>query len=242
MDALRLEIEEKVEESGYDSNCLVTFHDITNAVSKLKPGKRDGNLGLSSDHVINACDELHIHIALLLSSLVVHGYVTDDLSFSTVLPIPKGKHLNYSDSTNYRGIALSSILGKLFDLYVLSRYESFLTTSNLQFGFKRGHSTSMCTMILKEAIDYYRTNGNDVYCTMLDATKAFDRVEYCKLIRSLLAKRLPVIIVRFLLNIYLFQATRVAWNGCNSQFIKVVNGVRQGAVLSPVLFCIYFDE
>ena len=97
-----------------------------------------------------------------------------------VLPIPKGKNLNYSDSSNYRGIALSSIFGKLFDLYVLSRYESLLTTSNLQFGFKRGHSTSMCTMVLKEAIDYYRTNGSDVYCTMLDATKAFDRVKYCK--------------------------------------------------------------
>jgi hypothetical protein len=100
----------------------------------------------------------------------------------------------------------------------------------------------MCTMVLKEAIDYYRTNGSDVYCTMLDATKAFDRVEYCKLIRSLLTKRLPVIIVRFLLNIYLFQATSVAWNGCKSSCVTVIKGVRQGAILSPVLFCIYFDE
>ena len=74
---------------------------------------------------------------------------------------------------------------------------------------------------------------------MLDATKAFDHVKYCKLIRSLLTIRLPVIIIRFLLNIYLIQATRVAWNGCNSQCVKVLNGVRQGAVLSPVLFCIY---
>jgi len=39
----------------------------------------------------------------------------------------------------------------------------------------------MCTMILKETIDYYRTNGIGVYCTMLEATKAFDRVEYSKL-------------------------------------------------------------
>jgi len=62
-----------------------------NAASKLKPGKHDGHNALSSDHVINACDELYIHIAMLLSTLVVHGYITEDLSFSTILPIPKGK-------------------------------------------------------------------------------------------------------------------------------------------------------
>ena len=33
-------------------------------------------------------------------------YITDDLSFSTIIPIPKGKHLNYSDSTNYTEVLL----------------------------------------------------------------------------------------------------------------------------------------
>jgi len=55
----------------------------------------------------------------------------------------------------------------------------------------------MCTMILKETTDYYRTNGNDVFCTMLDATKAFDRVEYCKLIRLLSIKNVPAVTIRF---------------------------------------------
>jgi Reverse transcriptase (RNA-dependent DNA polymerase) len=110
--------------------------------------------------------------------------------------IPKGKSLNYSDSTNYRGIALSSILGKIFDAYVLNRYDSLLASSNLQFGFKAGHSTSMCTMLLKETLEYYRGNNGTVYCTMLDATKAFDRVEYCKLVRLLLNKKLPAVITR----------------------------------------------
>lgn len=242
MDVLKGDIEGGVCTAGYDDNCIIRFVDIEDAVSKLKPGKHDGKSGLSSDHVKNACDELYIHIAILLSALVVHGCVTDDLAFSTILPIPKGKNLNYTDSTNYRGIALSSIVGKLFDLYVLSHYESFLTTSSLQFGFKRGHSTSMCTMVLKETIDYYRLNGNDVYCTMLDATKAFDRVEYCKLIRLLLLRKLPVVIIRFILNMYLLQYTSVAWNGSCSRPFRIRNGVRQGAVLSPVLFCIYFDE
>ena len=90
------------------------------------------------------------------------------------MPIPKGKNLNYSDSTNYRGIALSSILGKIFDAYILTRYDNLLSSSNLQFGFKAGYSTSMCSMILKETLEHYRRNGSTVYCTMLDATKAFE--------------------------------------------------------------------
>ena len=90
--------------------------------------------------------------------------------------------MNCSDSANYRGIALSSILGKIFDSYVLNRYDSMLTSLNLQFGFKAGYSTCMCSMILKETLEHYRRNKSTIYCTMLDATKAFDQVEYCKLV------------------------------------------------------------
>jgi len=72
---------------------------------------------------------------------------------------------------------------------------------------------------------------------------AFDRVEYCKLVRMLLKKNLPPAIIRILLHVYLFHFTKVAWNGtcCSCSSFHVLNGVRQGAILSPVLFCVYFD-
>jgi hypothetical protein len=219
----------------------MTVKDVVEAVSRIKSGKHDGYLGLSSDHVKHACHELFIHLSMLFTALIVHGSITDDLSTSTVLPIPKGKNLNYSDSSNYRGIALSSILGKIFDSYVLNRYDSILTSSNLQFGFKAGYSTSMCSMILKETLEYYRRNKSTVYCTMLDATKAFDRVEYCKLVRLLLKKNVPPVIIRILLHMYLLHFAKVSWNGSSSSSFRVLNGVRQGAILSPVLFCVYFD-
>ena len=76
---------------------------------------------------------------------------------------------------------------------------------------------------------------------MLDASKAFDRVNYCKLVRLLLIKKLPPIIIRLLLNLYLFNFAQVAWNGTLSSKFRVLNGVRQGAILCPVLFCVYFD-
>ena len=178
---------------------------------------------------------------MLLSALIVHGNITDDLSITTVLPIPKGKNLNFSDSANYRGIALSSIVGKILDLYILCRYERLLASSHLQFGFKAGHSTSMCTMVLKETIEHYRHNNSNVFLRFLDASKAFDRVAYCKLVRLLIDKKMPAVIVRFLLAMYVSHLTSVSWNNCHSKRFSVRNGVRQGAIISPVLFCVYLD-
>ena len=46
----------------------------------------------------------------------------------------------------------------------------------------------MCTMILKEAISYYINNGSFVFCTLLDAIKAFDRVDYVKLFKLIMVR------------------------------------------------------
>jgi len=221
---------------------IITYQDVYNAKTHLKPGKHDGHSGISSDPIINACNELFVHIAFLLTASATHGSISDDLAISTVIPIPKGKNLNYTDSSNYRGITLSSIIGKIFDLVILDRYSDLLITSDAQFGFKRGSSTAMCSMVLKETLEYYRNNGSTVYCVMLDATKAFDRVDYCKLFLQLKARNLPPIIIRFLMNLYTCQVARVAWNGAYSRDFHVDNGVKQGGVLSPVLFCIYMDS
>ena len=66
--------------------------------------------------------------------------------------------MNLTDSADYRGIALNSIYGNIFDLIVLSRYADKLCTSELQFGFKRKRSTNLCAMVLKETLSYYANN------------------------------------------------------------------------------------
>ena len=77
-----------------------------------------------------------MHIALLFTGLVIHGYVPDDFSSCAIIPIPKGKQANVTDSGNYRGIALCSIFTKIFDLIMLSRFCDHLHSSELQFGLK----------------------------------------------------------------------------------------------------------
>jgi len=66
---------------------------------------------------------------------------------------------------------------------VLDKYSDLLVTSDLQLGFNARRSTNMCSMVLKETISYYVNSQSTLYCTLLDAKKAFGRVEYSRLFR-----------------------------------------------------------
>ena len=68
--------------------------------------------------------------------MLIHGVAPGGLLLSTLVPIPKNKRGSKTDSNNYRAIAISSLLGKLFDLIVLSEQAPCLKTDSLQFGFK----------------------------------------------------------------------------------------------------------
>ena len=158
----------------------------------------------------------------------MHGVAPQIMNLSTAVPIPKGKNVCLSDSSNYRGIAISSIFGKLFDIVVLDRFHDQLCVSDLQFGFCSKRSTDQCTVVLKETIAYYTHNGSPVYSVFLDATKAFDRVNYCILFDVLVQRKLSPIFLRLLLNMYTFHATRIMWNGVFSERFLVKNGVCSG--------------
>ena len=115
---------------------FITVIDVKTAVGKLKSDKSDGNFMLTSNHFLNAGDDLFCHIALLFSASIVYGHCLQQLNISTLIPIPKGSNVNAADSNNYRGTALSSILCKIFDHILLAKYQSNFVTSDLQFGFK----------------------------------------------------------------------------------------------------------
>ena len=190
---------------------------------------------------MNAGDDLYVHVALLFSAMLVHGFSPKEFCTSTIIPIPKGSNINMTDSANYRGIALSSIYVKIFDHVVLQRYHDYFFTSELLFGFKANHSTHTCTMILKETLGYYNSNNSMAFCTFLDMTKAFDRVRYCKLFRLLVDRGLPACVIRVLICLYTGHMVRTAWNGVQSQYFMAANGVKQGGVLSPILYLLYAD-
>jgi len=101
----------------------------------------------------------------------------------------------------------------------------------------------LCTSIfvLSQVVDYFASHGNSVYLPSLDAFKAFDRVNHVKLFDKLIDRRLPGNIIEILIDWYGKVSVSVKWNNCFSK-CACKSDIRQGGILSPVLFNIYMDS
>ena len=214
--------------------------DVLQALFKLRQNKSDGS-GVFTEHLKYASSVISEPLSAFFTSVVRHGYMPLCIRDSVLTPIPKGNN-NTSCSQNYRAIALASILSKTLEHLILTRYESFFNTSCLQFGFKPGLSTSMCTGALKSIVSRYINRGSAVFGCLLDASKAFDLVNHEVLFHKLVERGLPLPVVRFLSSWYRDQQMCVRWGRSLSRSFCVSNGVRQGSVLSPVLFSVYLDS
>ena len=129
---------------------------IKEAIGKFKRGKVGGD-SLASDHISHAPASLHHFLSRLFTAL--HGFIPTALRDATIQPIPKGSK-DPTFSANYRGTALASSLSKILEWSILTTWSDYFTTSDLQFGFKSGCSTTLCTGVMKTVINWYLNKGS----------------------------------------------------------------------------------
>ena len=240
MQNINKEIVNGIHTERYES-AVVSQDNIRMAIGKLKKDKKDGDKGLNSYHLIHGTDILQQMLAALFTCIITHGYQPTQILNSTILSIPKDPKGDLCTDKNYRGIALMSSIAKTFDLILLERNVDVLMTSDRQFAFKAKHGTALCTLTVKEVINYYLQKGARVAGCFIDATKAFDRVRFDKLFQLLINNRMNVLDLRALIDLYHRQQTRTYWEGHTSAYFSTSNGIRQGGIASPVLYCIYMD-
>ena len=242
-DNIDAQIENGCNENGVtnDHTHTITVQEVKDAICQLKQGKKEEN-GLYSNHFKYGTQRLYIMITLLFNCMLTHGIAPDDLLLGTMIPLIKNSRGNKQCSDNYRSLTIGTGLAKILDIVILNQQAEKLKTSDLQFGFKENSSTTMCTFMAMETIEHYKSNGSNVHALLLDASKAFDRVDYIKLFDKLLDRGMCPLTVRLLLNMYTNQKLQVKWNNCISSKFGITNGVRQGGVLSPLLFTVYIDE
>ena len=198
--------------AGIDDAVKVTSTIIREAVNHLKSNKNDSTFLFTSGCLKNAPAILYEQLALVFRFYIIHGHVSNTLMLSTLIPIVKYKLGNLCSSDNYRCIAISSLVLKIFDWVIILLYGDKLRLDDLQFGYEEGCSTNMCTWMAVETVDYFMRNDSDVYVCVMDMKKAFDTVQHSVLFKKLVHKGIPYIYIR-LLMVYKKQCTNVKWNG-----------------------------
>ena len=158
------------------------------------------------------------------------------------MPLVKNKSGDITDKNNYRPIALSTMSSKIFERILLERYDECFDTVDNQFGFKKDHATDLCVYSFKEILHIYNDYSSPLYICFLDASKAFDKLNYWLLFDKLIQRNLPLPIVRILVMWYTCQQLNVQWGSNFSSHFTVSNGVRQGGILSPKFFNLYMDK
>ena len=211
-------------------------------MKNLKKGKAAGMDTLNSEHFIYAADSLYVLLCILFNSMMYHGHVPCKLMETMIVSLIKDKKGDVTDCNNYRPIALTCAASKIFEMLILCKYSGYLKTGDCQFGFKNSHSTDLCVFVLKEVISYYVSLSSPVYACFIDASKAFDRVNHWLLFDKLLKRGVPKIVVRILMSWYTTQTFTVKWENIISTPFHVLNGVRQGGVLSPILFNLFIED
>ena len=137
---------------------------------------------------------------------------------------------------------MSPILSKILEHTLRSLFSEFLTTSKFQFGFKKNSSTNHAVFCFKETINYYCERGSNVFCSFLDASKAFDRLVHAGLYIKLMSRNTPLLFLDIIISWYGELYCHVRWDDAYSKWFCIAAGVRQGGILSPDYYSLYVDD
>jgi hypothetical protein len=180
-------------------------------------------------------------LTLLFNACLLRGYVPDAFGKGILFPLLKSSDLDSTCSANYRGITVSCVISKLFEICLHDLFGEHLYSSDLQFGFKKGIGTRDAILTARLSTSYLTDRGSTATLCALDISKAFDRVDHFCLLIKLLERGTPRIFIDILVSWFSKSLVRVRWGDHLSSSFTVSAGVRQGGVLSPFLFAVYID-
>ena len=146
---------------------------------------------------------------------------------------------------NYRGISLVSHAGKVLLKVVARRLSAYCEAKGLlpeeQCGFRPDRSTTDMMFVVRRLQEVGRKAGVSLHMCFVDLQKAYDTVDRTLLWQVLTRIGVPPQMIAVIRQFHDgMRACVRPDDGVCSDWFEVEQGLRQGCVLSPLLFNIFF--
>lgn len=212
-----------------------TPSEILSVIQSLKPSNSVGSDGISTSFLKHYAPFLAEPLSELSNDILSEGVFPDELKLARVVPVHKKG--SRADVGNYRPISILPSLSKIFEKLILLRL-----LHPLQFGFRRGRSTTLALMNVTEQIKRNIEAKSFTMGIFADLTKAFDMLDHDILLKRAERYGIRGAPLRLLQNYLSNRRQYVSVSGHNSDIKFLTTGGPQGSLLGPFLFLVYIND
>ena len=144
------------------------------------------------------------------------------------------------DPLSYRGIALASSVYKIYCSVINERLSRWVEDNDKvtdeQNGFRRKRSTIDHVSSLTSLIETRKKLKKSTFCAFIDFKKAYDSINREQLWQWLSEIGVSGKLFKTIKSLYSSVTSCVRVNNMHTDWFDVKCGLRQGCILSPILF------
>ena len=215
--------------------------EIIKALKTLKNGKAAGPDGIPPEALKTDLNTTANMLKPLLEQIWTKKEIPSEWKNGHLVKIPKKGDLGLCK--NWRGIMLLSVPSKVMTRIILERLKDALDAKlrPQQAGFRKDKSCTDQIATLRIIIEQSLEWNSTLYLNFIDFQKAFDSVDRGTIWKLLEHYGIPDLFIKLIQQLYNNAECQVIHNGKLTEPFTIQTGVRQGCMLSPMIFLIVVD-
>lgn len=233
--------EQQLQEDPRISQTTPIKSEIITALKEMKNGKAPGVDNITPEMLKADIEVTATIFQDLLKDVWEKEEIPEDWKKGLLIKIPKKG--DASLCSNWRGITLLSVPSKILTRIILNRIKEVVDTKlrREQAGFRRDYSCIDMINTLRIIIEQSSEYQTPLYLSFVDFEKAFDSISRESMWRALRYFGVPKKIIKIIQLIYEDYKCQIIHEGKLSEPFAIKTGVRQGCLLSPIIFLMVLD-